>query len=147
MRFCHPRREEIGRPKAAKKDAALRRRNHRQNQSLGEFGYLAQARTRDDELYARAELYLSKATPMIATARLHFILLAASKRPCLLCRRRPYVAALFFAHDQQRVFAPKGKRRGVAYTLCRKCSKRPDATERAETTIFREMAADHAAMN
>jgi hypothetical protein len=38
--------------------------------------------------------------------KIHDTMSRAKTLPCLLCRGRPYVVALFFAHNQRRVFAP-----------------------------------------
>ncbi len=61
---------------------------------------------------------------------------AVKRKRCLLCGRRPFVAAVFVPKDQRRVCAPAGKVRAVSYTLCKKCFRKPDSPRRAENRIL-----------
>ncbi len=76
------------------------------------------------------------------TADIAQTIIAHSKAtPCLLCGRRPHIGAVFIPEDQKRVGAPAGKIRTIAYTLCKRCYRKPDHPARVEKRIFDDLAA------
>ena len=77
--------------------------------------------------------------PAAIAAQLH----RAARNPCLLCGRPPYMAAVWFPSPacSRRLGVAAGKIRLLAYTLCRKCHRRPDAIARVEAKILDDAAA------
>jgi hypothetical protein len=69
------------------------------------------------------------------------IISALRKKPCLLCGKPPHRACVFLPKDQLRVSAPPGKVRGVGYTLCWRCHRKPGSRRRVEESIFAALAA------
>jgi hypothetical protein len=66
----------------------------------------------------------------------------ASGGKCLLCGGRPRWCGLWWPapHLQSRLGCPPGKFRTVAYALCKKCAKHPDAQRRVERRILSDVA-------
>lgn len=89
------------------------------------------------QLAAMEIAYGKEATSMLKTVW-------KERVPCLLCNRRPKIAALYIASLERsaELGAAPGKVKCAAYTLCRVCADRPKSTilaeEECEKRIRRE---------
>jgi hypothetical protein len=62
----------------------------------------------------------------------------AQKKPCLLCGKKSDAVGLFFPSGEfaVKVGQPKGKTRLFVYSLCSRCKKKSDCSEKIDQRIL-----------
>ena len=68
----------------------------------------------------------------------HFTKFAAQRAPCIICGARPWCCGVWIPNEEHQkiVYSPKYKLRTLWYTLCRKCHRKKDTTDRVEKILI-----------